>query len=119
MKPIKTITDETLLSLIKRGILRGEQLNYCPRIYFRNNQLTPTICGTDGVNGTRYRVEIRYEGVRRTILLSKLVWMLGHHRIPPADHEIHHKDEDRYHDSFHNLELQHIDYHRRYHNGLS
>lgn len=92
----KTITDHELLMLINWGELRVTDLeSRQPTVIHRGRQLKPTLMGTENVNGTRYRVEIRRKMRKRTIALAKLVWMFVHRKVVGREENIHHKDEDR------------------------
>jgi hypothetical protein len=72
-------------------------------VYRLDKQLKPTLVGTEGKNGTRYRHEIYYDGHKRTIVRAKLVYLAGSLQALIKGHVIHHLDEDRYNDVWGNL----------------
>ena len=110
-----TIDDQQILDWLNTGWL--EVNSETIEVKFRGRKLKPTFVGKDNVNGTRYRIELRSLGKKRTIVRSKLVWMSVHRQVLQKDWEIHHKDEDRYNDRGDNLEAMHKDDHYELHNG--
>ena len=49
------------------------------------------------------RVDLCHDRLRRSCHVSQLVWMYHHECLIPEGFEIHHMDEDRMNNSFHNL----------------
>ncbi len=85
-------------------------------VRFRRRPLKAKLAGQQRW-GTRWILQFRAWGHRRTIVRSKLVWMAKERRILPPDWEVHHKDEDRYNDVASNLEAMHKDDHLKLHHG--
>ena len=77
----------------------------------------PTIMGNDKVNGTRHRIEIWYGGRRRTIVLSRLIYLAATRQPIPQQHEIHHIDGNRKNDVWSNLICLSIADHQKMHNN--
>lgn len=109
----RSITDDELLELLVCGILEVDIKT--AEVKCRGKLLKPTIVGTAEVNGTRYRLSIRSEGRKRSIVRSRLVYMAATLQVIPEGYELHHVDGDRYHDSFHNLVLITIEDHLKLH----
>lgn len=109
----RSITDEELLELLVCGVLEVDIKT--AEVKCRGSALKPTIVGTAGDNGTRYRLSIRWAGRKRTIVRSRLVYMAATLRLIPDGYELHHVDEDRYNDSFHNLILLTAEDHLKLH----
>lgn len=97
----KTLSDMTLLTLLNDGEIQVDL--YSCDVWKSGRLLKPTIVGRDGKNCTRYRIEICHFGCKRSIVRSRLVYMAGARILIPKGFEIHHRDEDRYNDSFANL----------------
>lgn len=124
---IKTITDEEILDLILSGRLFALNLDHPNPIICKDGRsLTASLVNSGRCsNLPRYRVEIclpkkskRHRKPRkRTIVRSKLIWMIVNKRVLPIGHQVHHVDEDRLNDAGKNLvDLSDYD-HNQYHNG--
>ena len=111
---IQTISDKTLLDFLHTGDLEVDPVT--AEVFWRGNLKKPTIVGTEGKNGTRKRIEIHYQGFRRSIVLARLVYMAGTRKVIPRGYEIHHVDFDRYNDSFDNLIALTVQDHLKIHN---
>ncbi len=124
-KKSKSISDQRVLEMILAGMLTLRIHNLFdpnPIILRKGRILTPYIL--EGRSNPRYHIKVHshYQLIRgksirftRTIVRSKLVWMIWHSSILPYGHQIHHIDEDRFNDSPLNLEdktkLERHDYH--------
>ena len=95
------ITDDKILMMLNTGWIEVDLET--SDVYCLGEIKSPSIVGNDSVNGTRYRLEFRLNGAKRTILMSRLVYMAGTRSVIPSGHEIHHLDGDRYNDKFENL----------------
>lgn len=121
MKKTKTIPDRELLQMILRGDIRANKItSRDPIIVVRGRSLVASL--VPGKRNPRYRVEICRPKIgkercrrKRTIVRSKIVWMIRNKKTVPKFHELHHKDDDRYNDSALNVvdwtEERHKDYH--------
>lgn len=97
----KLLSDEQILAML---ISKEIVVNFSTQEVFHNGKLkTPSIVGTEGKNGTRYRIEIYTPNYRRSIVRAKLIYMAAHRILIPKGFEIHHVDEDRYNDDPNNL----------------
>lgn len=111
------IADAELLEWLMDGTLSVNIQN--AQVTFRGRILKPTFVGRDDRNGTRYRIEIRHSGRKRSIVRARLVYMAGNLQTIPNGYEIHHQDEDRYNDAFANLVLLTEEDHKKIHGTFS
>lgn len=121
MKKTKTIPDRELLQMILRGEIGYKKpFSRDPIIVVRGRSLVASI--VEGKNNPRWRVKICRPRIgkerqyrQRSIVRSKIVWMIRNKKTVPKFHELHHKDDDRYNDSALNVvdwtEERHKDYH--------
>lgn len=108
-----TITDDEIIDLIIDGTIAVDL--QAATVTCRGRLLKATIIGTEGDNGTRYRFEIRHKGRKRTIGRHKIVYIAATLKPIPEGYELHHIDEDRYNDAFHNLVLLTTEDHQKIH----
>jgi len=101
MKPRELITDEMVIGFLKEKLLVVDHDTL--EVVFRGRSLKATICGHAKRNGTRFRFELRYNGTKRTILRSRLIYMAAHGVVLPPNVELHHVNLDRYDDHHSNL----------------
>ena len=96
-----SITNAKLLQLLLDGDIVVDLET--AKVMKHGVEITPTIVGKAGRNGTRCRVEICVDGCKRTICRARLVYMAGGQCQIPAHFEVHHLNEDRYGDRWVNL----------------
>jgi hypothetical protein len=118
----KPITDAELLELIEAGVLYITDLESDhPGLYVAGRLVKSHLNEQGGrrrIHGSdRYRWTLRYDGRRRSIMRSKLVWMYVHRRPVPDNHIIHHGSRGRYVDCPSNLSCIHYDEHNAIHYG--
>jgi hypothetical protein len=119
----RSFPEAKLLEWILSGELTVHNISsHDPVVVHRGRKRKPYI--SKGRRNPRYTVKIHshYDnGVRyiRSIMRSKLVWMVVHKRLVPEGCVIHHKDEDRFNDAWHNLECSTDEEHKEYHYGNS
>lgn len=86
------------------------------QIYTRaGRQLVQRINKRRGCEHGDPRVDLYYEGMRRSINVSHLVWMWHTNVVIPDGFEIHHQDEDPTNNSFDNLIAVHPVDHAKLH----
>lgn len=119
---IKTITDEELLEMILAGRLTLKYANRRDPIVYHNGK-PKTASIVPGKRNPRYRIEIERpkrgkerKRRKRTIVRSKIVWMIYNRRCVPEGHELHHKDEDRLNYRATNIVDWTEERHRQHHN---
>lgn len=113
---IKTITDEELLDWILAGrITMTNSDSSDPVILQDGRERTPSIVfGSRGATAERWRVRFYRtrkrrspkrgnRPVERTIVRSKIVWMIHNRSLVPEGHELDHDDENRLNDSALNI----------------
>lgn len=61
------------------------------------------------------RVDLKYDGKRKSMHVSQLVWMWGTNSTIPDGYEIHHRDEDPNNNDFDNLMCLHPIDHAKMH----
>lgn len=108
---VKTIPDEQILALLELRVLIVDY----PFIRFKGKELTKNLAGS---KGERFRVELRFEGKKRTLLVSRLVYMAETMRVIPDGSEIHHLDGDRFNDHPSNLIALTANDHYKFHRWL-
>ena len=120
-KHSRSFPEVRILEMILSGELTVKHINSSdPVIVHRGVERKTYIC--NGRRNKRHAIKIHshYEGgIRyiRTVMRAKLVWMIVHHKLVPEGHVIHHKDENRFNDSKHNLVCSSEYEHNAYHYG--
>lgn len=109
----RSITDDELLELLACGVLEVDIQT--AEVKCRGKALKPSETGLGLKTNTRMRISIRAFGKQRRIVRSRLVYMAATLRLIPDGYELHHVDEDRYNDSFHNLILLTAEDHLKLH----
>lgn len=110
------ITDERIIELIDEGLIEVDLDT--AEVVVRGVALKPQLIGGDRrqPEHKRWTYGLRFDGQRRTIVRSKLVYLAGA-RIPiPQGFEIHHLDEDKNNDGWSNLIMVTMADHRKIHN---
>lgn len=103
MEP-KHITDEQLLEWLETGLLEIRfPRSFEPQLWFRGRRLKPEITVQRGrqrvaESGERYSWVLRFNGRKRRVVRSKLIWMNRHRRVVPAGCQLHHENENRFDD---------------------
>lgn len=124
---IKTITDEEILAFILSGEITAKYINRRDPIIYKNEKpyTAGLVYGSRDGNCPRYRICLEIPRVgrqrkrrKRSIVRSKIVWMIKHRKLVPEGHELHHKNEDRLHDAASNIVDWTEEQHRNYHNGV-
>lgn len=106
---IKTITDEELLDWILAGRITMTNSDSSDPVISKNGHPYATQI-VPGKRNPRYRICIEIPRVgrqrkrrKRTIVRSKIVWMIHHRKLVPEGHELDHDDKDRLNDSILNI----------------
>jgi hypothetical protein len=88
----KTIPDSEVLDMLNDGVIRVEALDTArPRVIGKSGRpLTPQ--WHEGNDSPRLCVYIRSGGIKRTIVLNKLVWMADRRLVVPRGFCVHHRD---------------------------
>lgn len=115
------ISDDDILDLIELGSIRIMGIrSRDPVLSAFGRKQAPQLTSQRGrfriADGqARWTWRFRWNGKRRRIVRSKLVYMCAHHVVIPADWVVHHKDGDRLNDAIDNLEVLHVDAHKLVH----
>ena len=110
MAKLKNITDAEILDFLHTGLLTVDVTT--GEVWWGGEPRAVTRAGS---HGFRNRVEIRYEGHKRTIYLNKLVYMAATRKPIPVGYQIHHIDEDNTNDVWSNLICVSIQDHLKLH----
>lgn len=112
-RPSSILSDQKIVELVNEGSIVVDF--HASRVFKNGRELRIGIVGTEGKNGTRHRVQICAMGVKRTIVLAKLVYMAWTKRVIPDGFVIHHIDGDRYRDTIDNLVMLTVEDHNKLH----
>jgi len=92
--------------------------------YYRVDETTAAVYGRDGSVITPFYddegrgfVRLYWNGKRKAIAVSRLVWMSKTLQPIPSNFEIHHRDENPNNDAWTNLLCLHESDHRKLHDG--
>ncbi len=120
----KPLTDADLLQLIAAGIIEIDNAFTDPVLIFNGKPRKPELNEQGGrrriYGSSRWRYGIRWQGRRRNIMRSRLVWLYYFGAIEP-DCQIHHaRENSRLDDSLFNLEkLTDVEHHERHYGPMS
>jgi len=107
-----TATKEEVLVWLREGLFTIEDGEIFSRF---GNKLTAHINRRRGMESGDLRVGLNYQGKRRNVNVSHLVWMWNTDRCVPDGFEIHHKDEDSSNNNWYNLICVYYEDHPKLH----
>lgn len=117
-----TITNEQINQLMQDGVIEVVDAFTTPRVIMRGVELTPQYNMQGGRNrlsgSQRWRYTLRFNGARRSILRSTIVW-LWHFAIIPPDCEVHHGEAGKDCDALWNLDCMNSADHDDFHYGAN
>jgi hypothetical protein len=116
------ITDSVIVDLMLRGAIEIRNEFTTPEVYTNGKLRKLEFNEQGGRNrihgGCRWRINIKFGGHQRRIMLSRLLWLWYFLTIPP-EHEIHHLNESGTEDRIGNLACWTSEEHHAYHYGRS
>lgn len=115
-----TITNEQIHQLMLDGLIEVVDGITEPRLVCRGRELKPYYNEQGGrsrlAGSCRWRYTLRFNGARRSILRSTIVWIWYFGPVSP-DHNVHHGDAGKDVDAVWNLCALTVDEHARLHYG--
>lgn len=106
----ETLTTRDILAILRSGVY---QVDLESGTVSRNGRELTPYANEDGY----LFVQLYHEQKRKTISVSKVVWMAGSGRSVPRGFEIHHRDRNPENNWWSNLFALHNTDHRKLHNG--
>lgn len=84
-------------------------------IYKGKRILTQRVLRRNRMSDGDLRVDIYHLGMRRSCLVSHIMWTVTSNRLIPQDFQIHHIDEDTHNNNFENLMIVYKSDHPKLH----